>query len=188
VACGLEPDMNEPAIPRATRVVHTGRVFSVQIESITLPNGRPLEAEIVRHPGSVVVVPVADDGTLILVRQYRHAVGRYVWELPAGTLKPGEEPLAAAARECQEETGLIPGRLDYLGAFYPTPGYCDEIMNFYRATALRQPGSGDAEAHADEDEDIQTGTFARDQMLGMIASGEIVDLKTIGGLALLPRG
>jgi ADP-ribose pyrophosphatase len=178
---------SEPVTPRAIRVVHAGRVFTTQIESITLPNGHPLEAEMVRHPGSVVLVPVTADGALVLVRQYRHAVGRHVWELPAGTLKAGEEPLAAASRECQEETGLIPGRLDYLGAYYPTPGYCDELMHFYRATALRKPAAGDPEAHADEDEDIETGTFDRDEMRGMIASGEIVDLKTIGGLALLPK-
>jgi ADP-ribose pyrophosphatase len=176
----------KPAIPRAVRLVHTGRVFTVQIESITLPNGHPLDAEMVRHPGSVVLVPVADDGSLVLVRQYRHAVGRPVWELPAGTLKPGEEPAAAAARECQEEIGLIPERLDYLGAYYPTPGYCDEIMHFYRATGLRKPGVHDPPAHADADEDIETGWFDHDAMRGMIASGEIVDLKTIGGLALLP--
>jgi ADP-ribose pyrophosphatase len=173
--------------PRAINVVHRGRVFTVQVESITQPNGMPLEAEMVRHPGSVVLVPVADDGSLVLVRQYRHAVGRHVWELPAGTLKPGEVPESAAARECQEEIGLIPGRLDYLGAYYPTPGYCDEIMHFYRATALREPGANDPVAHADEDEDIETVRFDRDTMRGMIASGEIVDLKTIGGLALLPK-
>lgn len=178
--------VEKPAVPSAVRVVHTGRVFTVQIESITLPNGMPLDAEIVRHPGSVVVVPVAEDGALVLVRQYRHAIGRRVWELPAGTLKPGEEPESAARRECQEETGLIPARLDYLGAYYPTPGYCDEIMHFYRATGLRKPQQSDPEAHADEDEDIETGRFDRDQTRGMIASGEIVDLKTIGGLALLP--
>jgi ADP-ribose pyrophosphatase len=173
--------------PHAIRVVHSGRVFTVQIESITLPNGMPLEAEIVRHPGSVVVVPVADDGALVLVRQYRHAVGRHVWELPAGTLKPGEEPEAAAMRECQEEISLIAGQLDYLGAYYPTPGYCDEVMHFYRATGLRRPGPGDPEAHADADEDIETRAFDRDAVRGMIASGEIVDLKTIGGLALVRR-
>jgi ADP-ribose pyrophosphatase len=173
--------------PRAINVVFRGRVFTVQVESITLPNGMPMEAEIVRHPGSVVVIPVADDGSLVLVRQYRHAVGRRVWELPAGTLKPGEVAESAAARECQEEIGLVPARLDYLGAYYPTPGYCDEIMHFYRATGLRKPGAGDPEAHADEDEDIETGRFNRDEMRGMMASGEIVDLKTIAGMAWIPR-
>ena len=174
--------------PRAINVVHRGRVFTVQVESITLPNGHAAGGgRWCVTPGSVVLVPVADDGSLVLVRQYRHAVGRHVWELPAGSLNPGEVPESAAARECQEETGLIPARLDYLGAFYPTPGYCDEIMHFYRATGLRKSGANDPVAHADEDEDIETGRFDPDAMRGMIASGEIVDLKTIGGLALLPK-
>jgi ADP-ribose pyrophosphatase len=179
--------MSERAVtPREVRVVHRGRVFTVQVESITLPNGHPLEAEIVRHPGSVVIVPVHEDGRVVLVRQYRHALGRSVWELPAGSLKLGEDPGAAAARECHEEIGLIPGRLDYLGAYYPTPGYCDEKMHFYRATELRRRGDGDAAAHPDDDEDIEATAFGRDAITGMMASGEIVDLKTIGGLALLP--
>jgi ADP-ribose pyrophosphatase len=172
--------------PREVRVVHQGRVFTVQIESITLPSGHALEAEIIRHPGSVVIIPVQEDGAVVLVRQYRHALGRFVWELPAGSLKPREVPEEAAARECHEETGYIPGRLDYLGAYYPTPGYCDEQMHFYRAAGLRRRGDGDAEVHPDDDEDLEVRPFDRDAIRGMMASGEIVDLKTIGGLALLP--
>ena len=174
-----------PVVPRQVRVVHQGRVFTVQVESITLPGGHPLEAEIIRHPGSVVIVPVAEDGSVVLVRQYRHAIGRLVWELPAGSLKSGESAEDAAVRECHEETGLIPDRLDYLGAYYPTPGYCDELMHFYRATGLRKPRADDATAHPDEDEDIETRAFDRDTIRKMMASGEIVDLKTVGGLALL---
>lgn len=175
-----------PVVPRQVRLVYQGRIFTVQVESITLPSGHPLEAEIIRHPGSVVIVPVADDGSVILVRQYRHALGRHVWELPAGSLKPGESVEGAALRECHEETGLIPDRLDFLGAYYPTPGYCDEKMHFYLAAGLRRARAGEAAAHPDEDEDIETRAFDRDAIRGMIASGEIVDLKTVGGLALLP--
>ena len=171
--------------PSAIKIVYRGRIFTVQVESITLPSGHALEAEIIRHPGSVVIVPVRDDGGIVLVRQYRHALGRHVWELPAGSLKPGEQVEAAAGRECQEEIGLLPAALDYLGAYYPTPGYCDEKMHFFRATGLRIPGTSDTPAHADEDEDIETGTFDRDAIRAMMAAGEIVDLKTIGGLALL---
>jgi ADP-ribose pyrophosphatase len=171
--------------PRAIKTIYRGRIFTLQIESITLPSGHALEAEIVRHPGSVVIVPVHEDGGIVLVRQYRHALGRHVWELPAGSLKPGEHVEGAAGRECQEEIGLVPAALDYLGAYYPTPGYCDEKMHFFRATGLRLPGTADAQAHADEDEDIETGTFDRNAIRAMMAAGEIVDLKTIGGLALL---
>ena len=125
------------------------------------------------------------DGKLLLVRQYRHPIGRTVWELPAGTLNPAEEIEHAAIRECHEETGLIPGRVQALGSFYPTPGFCDEVMHFFKVTELRTPGPGDDEAHQDEDEDIEARPFGRAQIDAMMASGEIVDMKTLAGLALL---
>ena len=176
--------MDTPIVPTSVRTVFTGRVFRVQIESITLPKGHALDAEIVRHPGSVVIVPVTAANEVILARQYRHAIGRYTWELPAGSLKPGEEPAPAAARECQEEIGKIADRLEPLGSFFPTPGYCDEEMHFFLAADLRDPRDGDAAAHADEDEDIEARAFSAAELRQMIAAGKIVDLKTIGGLSL----
>jgi ADP-ribose pyrophosphatase len=134
-----------------------------------------------------VLVPVADDGRIILVRQYRHPIGRWVWELPAGTLKPAEQPERAAARECQEEIGLIPGGLEKLGSLFPTPGYCDEEMNFYRLTRLREPREGDAAAEPDDDEDIETKAFALDEIATMIQAGEIVDMKTVAALHWIAR-
>jgi ADP-ribose pyrophosphatase len=157
----------------------------VNIESITLPRGHRLDAEIVRHPGSVVLVPVTDKGGIVLVRQYRHAIARWVWELPAGSLKPGEDPAAAAMRECQEEIGLIPASLQPLGSLFPTPGYCDEEMHFFRATELRAPGANDADAQQDEDEDIEAQPFSIEAIRGMVASGEIVDMKTVAALTLI---
>jgi ADP-ribose pyrophosphatase len=103
--------------------------------------------------------------------------------LPAGSLKPGEEAESAAARECHEEIGLIPSRLERLGSFFPTPGYCDEEMTFYRATGLRAPGA-DEEAKPDEDEAIETASFSVSSVRAMISSGEIIDLKTVAGLTL----
>jgi len=180
--------MDKPVVPHSIRKVFVGRIFTVTVESITTPKGAALDAEIVRHPGSVVLVPVTKDGEIILVKQYRHAIGRRAWELPAGSLKPNEEPKKAAARECQEEIGLIPSRLDRLGAFFPTPGYCDEEMNFYKASGLRAPGPDDEQAEQDEDEDIETRAFAVEQIGAMIRSGEIIDLKTVAGLMLIgPR-
>jgi ADP-ribose pyrophosphatase len=176
--------MHKPIVPREIRTIFQGRVFTVQVETIALPKGGELNAEVIRHPGSVVIVPVTSTGEIVLVRQYRPAIGRSAWELPAGTLKPGEDPERAAARECQEEIGLIPDALERLGAFYPTPGYCDEEMHFYRATGLRVPGSGDAEARPDEDEDIEAAPFSRARIAEMVAVGEVVDLKTVAGLAL----
>jgi ADP-ribose pyrophosphatase len=177
--------MDKPIVPREIRKIYEGRVFTLQIETIPLPKGGELNAEIIRHPGSVVIIPMTDVGEILLVRQYRPAIGSWAWELPAGSLKPGEDGEKAAMRECHEETGLIPGNIEKLGAFFPTPGYCDEEMNFFRATGLRAPGSGDAAAQQDEDEDIETQPFSRARIAAMIAGGEIVDLKTVAGLALL---
>jgi ADP-ribose pyrophosphatase len=178
--------MNEqPIVPREIRPIFQGRVFSVRIETIPLPKGGELQAEIIRHPGSVVIIPITDRNEIILVRQYRPAIGRWAWELPAGSLKPREDVERAARRECQEETGQIPARIERLGAYFPTPGYCDEEMNFFKATGLRTPGPEDEEAHQDEDEDIETHPFTHDELRQMIAAGDIVDLKTIAGLSLI---
>ena len=177
--------MNKPIVPHQIRKVFEGRIFNVTVESITLPGGNPLEAEIIRHPGSVVLIPVTDGGEIMLVRQYRHAIGRPVWELPAGSLKQGEDPRAAAARECHEEIGLIPSSVERLGAFFPTPGYCNEEMNVYRATGLRAPTDQEPAARQDEDEDIEARAFSVEAIRQMVGSGEIVDLKTVAGLALM---
>lgn len=177
--------MNKPVVPHQIRQVFEGRIFTVSVESITLPRGERLEAEIIRHPGSVVLIPVTDRGAIVLVRQYRHAIGRSAWELPAGSLAPGEDPRAAAVRECHEEIGLIPSTVERLGAFFPTPGYCDEEMNFFRATGLRPPADGDPAARQDEDEDIEARAFSVEAIRQMVGSGAIVDLKTVAGLMLL---
>lgn len=178
--------MEQPVVPREVKTIYRGKIFTVQVERLTLPKGGEMNAEVIRHPGSVVIIPVTDAGDIILVRQYRAPLGRWAWELPAGSLKPGEDAERAAARECHEEIGLVPSHLERLGAFYPTPGYCDEEMNFYRATGLRTPND-DETAQPDEDEDIEPQPFSVDVIRRMIASGEIIDLKTVGGLALLNR-
>ena len=175
--------MDIPIVPSKVRKVFEGRVFTVQVESLTLPKGHKLDAEIVRHPGSVVIVPVTAAGHVVLARQYRHAIGRYTWEVPAGSLKVGEDPKKAAARECHEEIGQVPGRLEFLGSFFPTPGYCDEEMHFFLAADLRLPDATET-ATPDDDEDIEPRPFAIAAIRRMIASGEIVDLKTVGGVAL----
>ncbi len=176
--------MATPIVPDRVRKVFQGRVFSVVVESVTLPRGEKIDAEIVRHRGSVVLIPVTESGDIVLVRQYRHAIGRWAWELPAGSLKSGEDLESAARRECHEEIGLIPGRLEKLGAFFPTPGFCDELMHFFKASGLREPTSHEI-AHPDPDEDIEPKAFSLATIRQMIAAGEVIDLKTVGGLALL---
>jgi ADP-ribose pyrophosphatase len=177
--------VSEAIPPEVVRQIFKGRIFSVAIETVTLPHGHRLDAEVIRHPPSVVLVPIDAEGRVILIRQYRHAVGRWLWELPAGSTDPGEDERLAAARECQEEIGLVPGALTPLGAFFPTPGYCDEEMVFFLATGLRVPGEGDPVAHADVDEHIEPRAFSVEEAQGLIAAGDIADLKTVAGLALL---
>ncbi len=169
----------------STRTVYTGRIFDVTVDRVRLPHGREADLEIVRHEGSIVLIPIASDGRVLLVRQYRHAVGRFLWELPAGSLETDEDVAAAAGRECQEELGLIADHLERLHTFFPTPGFCTEAMTYFKATGLRTPGAGDPVAHQDEDESIEVGSFSTAEVRQMIDAGEIADLKTLAALVLL---
>lgn len=166
------------------RVVHAGKVLQLELDRVTLPSGHTVDMEIVRHHGSVVLLPMPEPGKIILIRQYRYTVDRWIWELPAGSLKPGEDPAAAAARECEEEIGLAPHRLTRLRGYYPTPGFCDELMTYFRCEDLRPPAP-DSTAKPDEDENIEPRTFTLAEARALVASGEIVDLKTIAGLSLI---
>lgn len=165
-------------------VIHTGRILRLQVDRVKLPTGHTVDMEIVRHPGSVVLLPIPEPGTIILIRQYRYTIDRWIWELPAGSLKPGEDPDAAAARECEEELGLAPHKVTRLRGYYPTPGFCDEEMIYYRCEDLRPPAP-DSSARKDEDEEIEPKVFGIDEARALVASGEIVDLKTLAGLTLV---
>ncbi|MGH9311640.1 MAG: NUDIX hydrolase [Vicinamibacterales bacterium] len=169
-------------IRRGGRVAFDGRIFKVDVDRAQLPDGREITLEVVRHAASVVLLPLPDAGHVVLVRQYRYPIDRWVWELPAGTVDPGEAPDAAARRECHEEIGKIPRRLERLGSLFPTPGYCDEEMIFYRLDGLDQPATA---AHLDEDEVLEPRTFALNDVRTMIQRGEILDMKTVAGLLLL---
>jgi ADP-ribose pyrophosphatase len=168
----------------ARTTVHKGRIIQVEIDVVKLPTGHTVDMEIVRHPGSVVLLPIPRPGSIILIRQYRYTIDRWIWELPAGSLKPGENPDAAAARECEEEIGLVPATLTRLRGYYPTPGFCDEEMIFYRCEDLRPPAP-DSTAKPDEDEAIEPRTFTLAEARALVQSGEIVDLKTLAGLWLV---
>ncbi len=165
-------------------IAYNGRVFSVELDTIRLPDGTAHEVEIVRHRPSVVLIPLQDPDHVVLVRQYRHSVGRHMWELPAGSLETGEQPEAAAARECEEETGLRPHRVEPLRTLYPTPGYCDEEMLFFRVSDLRPPPP-DSPHKADDDEYIEARSFSIREAKAMAARGDIVDLKTAYALTLI---
>ena len=146
--------------------------------------GRFAIAQRARHPGSVVLLPIPEPGKIILIRQYRYTIDRWIWELPAGSLKPNEDPDKAAPRECEEEIGLVPHKVTRLRGYFPTPGFCDEEMIYYRCEDLRAPAA-DSTAKKDDDEEIEPRTFTIDEARALVASGEIVDLKTLAGLTLL---
>jgi len=169
----------------SSRLVFQGRVFSAAVDRVRLPHGVTVDMEVVRHPASVVLIPFDDEQQIVLVRQYRYAVDRWLWELPAGSVDPGESPAAAAARECAEETGLMPSGMEQLGTFYPSPGFCDEAMIFFRLTGLRTPGPGDPEVHQDVDEQLEVRHFALDDLRALIKRGDIHDMKTVVGMTLI---
>ncbi len=162
--------------------VYDGKVFDVDRDKVRMPNGREVTVDVVRHPRSVVLIPVPEPGHVILVRQYRYAVNAFLWELPAGSVDKGETPEQAARRECHEEIGLVPATIVRLAALFPTPGYCDEEMVFFRLSSLETPTEA---AQADEDEDIETRTFELRDARDMVRRGEITDMKTVAGLAMI---
>jgi ADP-ribose pyrophosphatase len=166
----------------ATEQVFKGKVFTISRDTVKMRNGRTVTMDIVRHSKSVVIVPVPEPGKVILIRQYRHAVNTDLWELPAGSVDEGESPETAATRECHEEIGLVPATVVRLSALFPTPGYCDEEMIFFRVSSLEK---SEKQAHVDEDEDIEPKTFDLREARDMIRRGEIVDMKTIVGLSLI---
>jgi ADP-ribose pyrophosphatase len=162
--------------------VFDGKVFEVDRDRVRMPNGRTVTVDVVRHTRSVVLFPVPEPGHIILIRQFRYAVNRWLWEAPAGSVDKGEEPEAAARRECHEEIGQVPDTIVRLAALLPTPGYCDEEMLFFRVSGLSTPTEA---AHLDEDEDIEPRVFTLRDAREMVRRGEIVDMKTVVGLGLL---
>jgi ADP-ribose pyrophosphatase len=167
-------------------IVCTTRVFAVDVEQIPASDGSGKTHEIatIRHAPCVVLIPVLDDGRVVLIRQYRHSVKRVLWEFPAGSIDPGEAPEAAALRECEEETCLAPSRVERLAAMFPTPGYCDEEMIFFRVTGLHAPAA-DSTHKPDDDEDITVHPTSVAEARAMLARGDIVDLKTAYALMLI---
>src|SRR5262245_5629656 len=165
-------------------IVFSGRVFSVEVETVRLPSGRDFRIETVRHRPSVVLLPMLDENHVVLVQQYRPSIRRRTWELPAGGTNPGEAPEAAAARECEEEIAQVPGRIELLKGLFPAPGFCDEELIYFRLWDLRPPAP-DSPHRPDEDEDLLVRTYTVADAKAMVAAGDIVDLKTAYGLTLI---
>lgn len=159
-------------------------VFSVEEGRVRFPNGSEHDVAIVRHRPSVVVIPMLADGRVMLIQQFRPSTNRVMWELPAGSIDPDEPLEAAAIRECAEETTLVPSAVERLAAHFPAPGFCDELLVFFRATGFSAVGP-DSPFKADADEDIETRAFTVAEARAMVARGEIEDLKTAYGLTLI---
>ena len=159
--------------------LYQGRIIKLGIETITMPNGVSVELEIVRHPGGAAVVALDSDNRVCLLRQYRHAAGGWLWELPAGKLEPGETAETTAARELVEEAGLHATRWESLGRLIATPGFCDEIVYLFLARDLAEVGS-----LPEEHELIEVHRIPLEAALEQVYDGTIFDAKTMLGLTL----
>lgn len=159
--------------------MYTGKVLKLDLDTVELPNGKTTKLEILRHPGASAVVPIKKDGTVVLIRQLRHATGGFIYEIPAGKLDHQEDPKICAARELEEEAGYRAGTLTFLTSIWTAPGFTDEVIHIYQATDL-QPGS----QHLDHDEVLDIVEWPLEVALGKIRDGTIRDAKTIIGLQL----
>lgn len=172
----------QKAVCNHATLVKRGRVFRLFSENVTLPNGVTLDMEIIRHPGAAAIVPLMDDGSVLLLRQYRHALDDCIWEIPAGTLEPGEDARHCARRELVEETGYTAQVIEQLTVITPLPAYSDEHIHIFLASGLNE-----AEQQLDDDELLSVHRLELTRAVAMIAAGEIQDAKTIAGLLLVAR-
>lgn len=157
----------------SSRQVFDGVVVKLFVDEVELPNGNKSIREVVRHPGAVCVVPVTDQGEVIMVRQFRYAFDQVLLEIPAGKLEPGEDPLKAALRELEEETGTVAEKIEHIGELYTTVAILDEKIHMYLATGLSYKN-----AHPDEDEFLEVEKISLNTLVNMVMNGEIKDSKT----------
>jgi ADP-ribose pyrophosphatase len=160
-----------------TKNIYSGKVVTLNIDTVMLPNGVTIDLEIIRHPGAAAVVPLLDDGTVVLIKQFRHAAGGFIYEIPAGKLHPGEDPKDCAVRELEEEVGYQAGNLTLLSSIFTAPGFTDEVIHIYRATELSR-----GRQNLDRDEVLEVVEVSLQEAIEMIRGGKIRDAKTMVGL------
>jgi ADP-ribose pyrophosphatase len=178
-----DPPVREPARIVHREPIYEGKVVNLRVEEIELPNGRRSRLELVHHPGAAAIVPVDEEGRVLLVRQFRHATGgEWLLEVPAGKLDPGEEPPVAAVRECEEETGFRPRRLDPLGWIWTTPGFTNEKIHLFLAREL-EAGRQDLQ----DDESLTVERVPLVEALAAALDGGIDDGKSIAALVRAAR-
>jgi ADP-ribose pyrophosphatase len=181
---GSDPrDPSDPTGQVSSRRVYTGRVINLDLDQVRFPDGSIGELEMIRHPGASAVVPflsdpAGEDPQILLLRQYRYAAEQYVYEIPAGRLSPGEDPIACARRELLEETGCTAERVDFLTTVFTTPGFTDERIHLYMATGVTR-----GEAAREHDEFIELEVHPLSAVLKLIERGDVPDAKT--ALAIL---
>ena len=158
----------------SSKTLYRGKLLDLRLDEVLLSSGRRVRREIVVHPGASAILPIVEPGKILMVRQYRHPVGEVLLEIPAGTLKPGEDPMACAARELEEETGYRAGKLAHLATIYPAPGYSSETLHIYLARDLRKGVQA-----LEVDESISVIEMSIDQVLEGIRDGGVKDSKTI---------
>ena len=157
----------------SSKQIFDGKIVKLFVDAVELPNGQIATREIVRHPGAVCVVPLTNEGEVVMVKQFRYPFERVLLEIPAGKLEPGEDPLEAVKRELEEESGAVAGKIDHLGEMYTTVAIFDEVIQIYLARDLTFTN-----AHPDEDEFIETEKIPLNTLIDMVMSGEIKDAKT----------
>ena len=158
----------------SSEIKFKGRIVTLRLDEAELPNGRKASREVVEHPGGVVILPLYEDGTVTLVRQFRYPFQKVIAELPAGKLEYGEDQRLAALRELSEEVGAVPDELTYLGCIYTSPGFSSEVLHMYLARGLHQGA-----CHPDEDEFLERERIPFQTLVERVMSGEIADGKTV---------
>jgi ADP-ribose pyrophosphatase len=159
--------------------VFTGRAVSFRVDEVILPNGKHATREYMDHPGAVAVIPFINKDTIVMVRQYRHPVGKVTLEVPAGKIDKGEKPLACVGRELEEETGYRAGKIIKLNSFWPTPAFANEVIHIYAATNLKP-----TKKNPDEDEFIDAVQVKFADALKMVKNGKVRDSKTVIAILL----
>ncbi|URM34216.1 NUDIX hydrolase [Cytobacillus firmus] len=158
-----------------TEKIFTGKVISLQVEDVELPNGKTSKREIIKHPGAVAVLAVTEDNKIVMVEQYRKALDKIIAEIPAGKLETGEEPSVCAERELEEETGYGCTEMEWLISFYTSPGFADELVHLYIAKGLKKKENA---ASPDEDEFVNLLEVTLEEAISLLGEQKVYDAKT----------
>ncbi len=158
----------------SSEIIYEGKIVKLEKQKVELPNGRVSSREIVRHGEAVAILPIDQNGNLLLVEQYRKPIDKVILEIPAGLVEPGEEPAEAAARELEEECGVVAGKLEFVVKYYTTPGFSDEMIYFFRATDLKP-----SQQNMDTDEFLNVVSMPVEEFKRRVLDKELIDGKTV---------